>query len=128
MAHFAQINEVNVVTEVIVVNNSDCGDLPFPESESVGIAYIDSFLPGFFWKQTSYNNKFRKRYAGIGYTYSDEYDAFIPPKPYDDWVFSVPRLEYIPPVPYPEDGGTYVWSQETHQWVAVKVPVTVIGE
>ena len=128
MAHFAQLDESNVVTQVIVVNNSDIGDLPFPESESVGIAYIDTFLPGCIWKQTSYNGNFRKRYAGIGYTYSSEYDAFIPPKPYDDWVFSLSDLAYVPPVPMPNNGGLYIWSQETHQWVPIRVPVTVIGE
>jgi hypothetical protein len=128
MAHFAQLNESNVVTQVIVVNNSDCGDLPFPESEPVGIAYIQTFLPGRSWKQTSYNGGFRKRYAGIGYIYSEEYDAFFPPKPYDDWVFSVDDLKYVPPVPRPNDGGLYTWDQDTHQWVSVKVPVTVIGE
>lgn len=128
MAHFAELDELNVVTQVIVVNNSDCGDLPFPESEPVGIAYIQTFLPDRFWKQTSYNGSFRKRYAGVGYAYSTEYDAFIPPKPYDDWVFSVPDLEYVPPIPYPNDGKDYVWNQDTHQWVVVKVPVTVIGE
>mgnify|MGYP006293772649 CR=1 FL=1 len=128
MAHFAEINEINIVTQVIVINNSDVDNLPFPDSESVGIAYINTFLPGLFWKQTSYNNNFRKRYAGIGYTYSEEYDAFIPPKPYDDWVFSVTDLEYVPPIPYPNDGGRYIWVQETHQWVPIVVPVTVIGE
>lgn len=127
MAHFAQLDESNVVTQVIVVNNSDCGDLPFPESEPVGIAYIETFLPGYSWKQTSYNGNFRKRYAGIGDTYSVEYDAFIQPKPYDDWVFSVPDLEYVPPIPRPSDGKDYVWNQDTHQWVVVKVPVTIIG-
>lgn len=127
MAHFAQLNELNIVTQVIVINNSDCGDRPFPESEPVGIAYIETFLPGHSWKQTSYNGNFRKRYAGIGYEYSVEYDAFIPPKPYDDWVFSISDLEYIPPIPCPDDGKDYVWNQETHQWVIFKVPVTVIG-
>lgn len=128
MAHFAQLNESNNVIQVIVINNSDCGDLPFPESESVGIAYIETFLPGHSWKQTSYNNNFRKRYAGVGYAYSSEYDAFIPPKPYENWVFSVTDLEYVPPIPYPNDGKDYVWIQDTNQWVVVKVPVTVIGE
>ena len=81
MAHFAQLDENNLVTDVIVINNSDIGDLPFPESEPVGIAYINTFLPGKTWKQTSYNGNFRGMYAGIGCTYSAEQDAFIPPPP-----------------------------------------------
>jgi hypothetical protein len=76
MAHFAKI-ENDVVTQVIVVDNKDCGDLEFPESEAVGAAFINSIgLPG-IWKQTSYNNNFRSKYAGIGDKYDAELDAFV---------------------------------------------------
>lgn len=78
MAHFARI-ENNVVSNVIVVANEDCGNLEFPASEAVGQAFIASIgLPG-EWKQTSYNGNFRGRYAGIGYTYDAELDEFIAP-------------------------------------------------
>jgi hypothetical protein len=78
MAHFAKI-ENDVVTQVIVVDNKDCGDLEFPESEAVGAAFINSIgLPG-IWKQTSYNNNFRSKYAGIGDKYDAELDAFVSP-------------------------------------------------
>jgi hypothetical protein len=78
MAHFALI-ENGLVSNVIVVANEDCGNLEFPASESVGQAFIASIgLPG-EWKQTSYNNNFRGRYAGIGYTYDAVLDEFVEP-------------------------------------------------
>ena len=81
MAHFAKINEENIVQQVIVVNNSDCGGLEFPESESIGQSFINSIGLIGTWKQTSYNSNFRKNYAGIGYTYDPIDDAFIAPMP-----------------------------------------------
>jgi len=81
MAHFAQVVE-NIVTDVIVVANEDCNDLPFPESEPVGQAFIASLGIVGEWLQTSYNGSFRNCYAGIGYTFDaslDEYGAFVPP-------------------------------------------------
>jgi hypothetical protein len=82
MAHFAQLNDNNTVTQVIVVANSDCGDLDFPASEPVGQAFIAGLGLTGTWKQTSYNNNFRGRYAGIGYTYDAVLDEFIaPPAP-----------------------------------------------
>ena len=86
MAHFAKI-ENDVVTQVIVVDNKDCGDLEFPESEAVGAAFINSIgLPG-IWKQTSYNNNFRNKYAGIGDTYNSENDEFVSP------VLDIPEID-----------------------------------
>lgn len=78
MAHFAQLNELNVVTQVIVVADDDCNGGNFPESEPAGIDFCQRLLGG-TWLQTSYNNNFRVRFAGIGYTYNRELDAFIPP-------------------------------------------------
>ena len=80
MAHFAKINQQNKVTEVIVVANSDCDDLPFPDSEPVGQAFIASLGLEGTWKQTSYNGNFRERYAGIGYTYDEANDEFVAPE------------------------------------------------
>lgn len=80
MAHFAKIKN-NIVEEVIVVNNSDCGNLDFPESEPVGQAFIASLGIEGEWKQTSYNGNFRNTYAGIGWTYDVELDEFIAPAP-----------------------------------------------
>lgn len=78
MAHFARIKN-NIVEEVIVVNNSDCGDLDFPESEPVGQAFIASLGIAGEWKQTSYNGNFRNTYAGLGWTYDAELDEFVAP-------------------------------------------------
>ena len=82
MAHFAQIDESNVVRQVIVVSNDDCGGGDFPESEPIGQAFIASLgLPG-MWLQTSYHANFRGLYAGIGYTYDADLDEFVaPPSP-----------------------------------------------
>jgi hypothetical protein len=79
MANFAQVDETNTVTEVIAVSNETLDYLPFPESEPVGQAFIASIGLGGEWLQTSYNNNFRGRYAGIGYTYDAELDEFIAP-------------------------------------------------
>ena len=78
MAHFARIKN-NIVEEVIVVNNSDCGDLDFPESEPVGQAFIASLGIAGEWKQTSYNGNFRNTYAGLGWIYDAELDEFVAP-------------------------------------------------
>ncbi len=80
MAHFARIDENNVVLDVLVVSNDALGNLPFPESEPVGVEFMRSLFPGTNWKQTSYNASFRGCYAGIGYTYNAESDEFIPPE------------------------------------------------
>lgn len=125
MAHFAQI-ENNVVVDVVVVSNSDIGDLPFPASEPVGIAFLEQILPGKQWKQTSYNGTFRMRYAELGGTYNAEYDAFVSIKPYDDWIFDTDVVNWVPPVPRPS-GGNWEWVQSKHEWVPVVVPVTSIG-
>lgn len=80
MAHFAKINNQNEVTEVIVVANSDCGNLDFPQSEPIGQAFIASLGLEGTWKQTSYNGNFRTRYAGNGYTYDAANDEFVAPQ------------------------------------------------
>ncbi len=79
MAHFAKINEQKIVVEVLVIGNEQVDNLPFPESEAVGQAFITSCNITGEWLQTSYNGNFRGRYAGIGYTYDVELDAFIAP-------------------------------------------------
>lgn len=79
MAHFAQVDETNIVREVIVIDNKDCGDLPFPESETIGQAFIASIGLDGEWLQTSYNANFRGVYAGMGFTYDAELDEFVAP-------------------------------------------------
>lgn len=114
MAHFAQIDSDNIVTQVIVVSNNDCGGGDFPASEEIGAAFCHNLLGG-TWKQTSYNNNFRKRYAGIGYTYDAERDAFIAPKPYPSWALNETTCDWEAPVARP-DTGFWVWNEEELQW------------
>lgn len=100
MAHFAQLNELNVVTQVIVVADEDCNGGTFPASEPVGVAFCQQLLGG-TWKQTSYNHRFRVRFAGIGYTYNAELDAFIPPRPALSWTLNTSTCDWEPPIPSP---------------------------
>jgi len=115
MAHFAQLDENNIVTNVIVVHNNECMDSVFNESEAVGIAYCESLLGG-RWIQTSYNAKFRKKYAGIGDRYDAQIDAFIPPQPFPSWVFNEETWWWEAPLPIPKDGEPYVWNEGTLSW------------
>lgn len=118
MAHFARINSItNIVIEVNVVNNDDVQNLPFPESELVGIAFLAPWnQEGTYWKQTSYNNNFRKNYAAIGGVYDSVRDAFIPPKPFASWVLNEDTCLWDAPTPMPTDGKPYGWNEQTQQW------------
>lgn len=119
MAHFAQIDENNIVLNVIVVNNNDILDEAGQESEDVGVQFCKNLLGG-EWVQTSYNNNFRKQYAAIGGTYDAANDVFIAPKPFDSWSLN-DSFDWVAPVPYPEDGEDYYWDEENQQWVAIPV-------
>lgn len=117
MAHFAQLDEQNVVTQVIVVSNSDC-QVGGVESEEAGIAFCKTlFGPTTKWKQTSYNCNIRKNYAGIGYTYDAGRDAFIAPKPFASWVLDEVPCRWDAPVPMPTDGGVCHWDEATVSWI-----------
>jgi len=102
MSHFAKIDSNNIVTEVIVAEQD------FINSGAVG----DSFL----WIQTSYNNNFRKNFAGIGYTYDKTRDAFIPPQPFPSWTLNEETCLWECPVAYPNDGNMYEWNETDQQW------------
>jgi hypothetical protein len=125
MAHFCQLDENNVVTQVIVVANSDTADASGVEKEHIGAAFCEKLLGG-TWKQTSYNGSIRKNYAGLGYTYDSEHDAFIPPKPFASWILNEESCLWDAPVPMPEDAGTgeppkrYSWDEATTSWVEVE--------
>lgn len=116
MAHFAQLDENNVILQVIVVNNSECLDGNGIESEAVGVAFCQSLLGG-NWKQTSYNGTIRKNYAGIGFTYDLTRDAFIPPQPFASWTLNETTCLWDSPIPYPTDGKNYQWDEPTTSWV-----------
>ena len=114
MAHFAQLNEQNIVTQVIVVANEELLENGI-ESEAKGIAFCQ-FLLGGDWKQTSYNKTIRKNYAGIGYAYDGQRDAFIPPQTFPSWTLNEDTCLWDAPVPMPTD-GFYSWDESTTSWV-----------
>ena len=115
MAHFAELDDNNIVLRVIVVGNKDTSTPDGTEVESIGVAFCQRLFGG-NWKQTSYNGNFRKRYAGIGYTYNETLDAFIPPQPFPSWVLSPKTLDWEAPVPMPTDGEMYSWNETTQSW------------
>lgn len=104
MAHFAELDQNNIVLRVIVVGNNTLLDEDGVERENIGIAFCQSLLGADTrWVQTSYNGNFRVRYAGIGYTYDAVRDAFIEPQPAPDWTFDEATLSWVAPVA-PEQG------------------------
>lgn len=117
MAHFAEIGLNNTVLRVIVVSNDDCL-LDGIETESVGAEFCRNLFGG-TWMQTSYNGTIRKNYAGIGYTYDSQRDAFIPPKPFNSWVLNETTCLWDAPIAHPNDDKMYTWNEETTNWVEV---------
>jgi hypothetical protein len=122
MAHFAQIDADNIVVRVLVVANGQ-------EHRGHEFLAIDLGLGG-TWLQTSYNTHggvhsdggapLRKNYAGVGYTYDEQRDAFIPPKPYPSWLLNEDTCLWDAPVPYPTDGEMYSWDEDGQAWVLVE--------
>ena len=123
MAHFAKLDENNQVTEVVAVNNDVLQNLPFPDSEPIGVAFLESLFGPGVWKQTSYNNNFRGNYAGLSMTYDTENDIFIRPKPFPSWVLNKQTASWNAPVSKP-DGKSYTWNEETLSWDYVPPPPT----
>jgi len=121
MAHFAQLDDNNVVTQVIVVSNNDC-QIGGVESEEAGIVFCKTLFGAITkWKQTSYNGNIRKNYAGIGFTYDAGRDAFIPLKPYASWVLNEDTCRWEAPTAMPTDGAAYDWHEATKSWVEVGI-------
>ncbi len=114
MAHWAEIDENNIVLRVTVGDNDD------PNGDE-GYRWLIDNLSG-TWIKTSYNGNIRKNYAGIGYTYDEERDAFIPPKPYESWLLNEDTCLWEPPITYPADGEMYTWNEEETSWVLVELP------
>ena len=124
MAHFAEIDGNNIVTRVLVVDNSQ---------EDNGQEFLANTLGlGGTWIKTSYNTQggvhtnggtpLRKNYAGIGYTYDSTRDAFIPPKPYNSWVLNEETCLWDAPTPMPTDGKPYRWVEEDLNWQEIVIP------
>ena len=101
MSYFAKIDDNNIVTQVIVAEQE------FIDSGAVGDSSI--------WIETSFNHKFRKQYAGIGYTYDKTNDVFIEPQPWSSWTLDI-NHNWQAPTAKPDDGGGYVWNEETQVW------------
>lgn len=122
MAHFAQLDENNVVTQVIVVANEELL-LDGVENETKGIMFCKSLLgDDTRWVQTSYNGNIRKNYAGIGYTYDPVADHFFAPQPYPSWTLDA-DAKWQPPTAMPvEEGKFFTWDEPTLSWVEVELP------
>ena len=117
MAHFAKI-ENNIVKNVIVLKNQDCGGGDFPASEAIGQAFIASLGFAGKWLQTSYNRSFRGQYAGIGMEYSTALDCFHGPASYPSWLLQKDGT-WKAPKPMPQDGQKYRWDEPTLTWVII---------
>ena len=118
MAHFAEIDQFGKVKRVIVVSNADTSDASGVEKEHIGAAFCERLFGG-TWKQTSYNANFRKHYAGIGYAYDADIDAFVPPQPYPSWTLNASTAQWQAPTPMPQDGKRYAWTEATTSWTEV---------
>ena len=121
MAHFAQIDENNIVIQVIVVADADLYDRDARKSwEEGGIKFCKKlFGEDTRWVQTSYNSNFRGNYAGIGYSYDESLDLFLPPKPYPSWVVNTETAQWEAPMPHPPVKMKKVWIEETKVWAEV---------
>ena len=126
MAHFAKIGLNNKVINVVAVDNRNLEDSNGIEQEQNGINFLESITGWSLWVQTSYNTikgihklngtPLRKNYAGIGYTYDEDRDAFIPKKPYPSWILNETTCQWEAPVVKPDDGNEYNWNEENQQW------------
>lgn len=119
MAYFAQLDQDGTVLQVISISNDDAPDPAPTNSESLGQAFISDVLglPGEY-RQTSFNHRFRKQYAGIGYRYDPDADVFISPQPYPSWTLDA-QHDWQPPTPRPSEGGRWAWDEADLAWVLV---------
>tara|TARA_R110000772_G_scaffold148837_1_gene259478 strand:+ start:102 stop:515 length:414 start_codon:yes stop_codon:yes gene_type:complete len=125
MAHFAKLDENNIVIEVLVVDNKMLLDSNGVEQEALGVAFLSSLTGWSSWKKTSYNTyggvhseggtPFRKNYAGIDYIYDETKDAFYEPQPYPSWTLNEESCLWEPPIPYPNNGTPYYWDEDEYQ-------------
>ena len=126
MASFAKIGLNNKVIEVLSVHNNELLDSNGVEQEVNGIDFLTKLTGWSIWKQTSYNTvggihklggtPFRKNHAGIGFTYNEDKDAFIPPQPFNSLILNEDTCLWEAPVARPTDDKLYKWNEETQQW------------
>jgi hypothetical protein len=122
MAYFAKLGTGNIVEQVISINNAVITDANGVEQEQAGVDFINKlYNTRDVWKQTSYNNNFRKNFAGIGFQYDQTRDAFIPPKPYSSWLLNEESCQWESPIPYPQDGNKYTWNETIKNWEVVTI-------
>jgi hypothetical protein len=122
VAHFAKLDNNNIVIEVNSVNNNV---LDLNDEENSGIAFLTEWSNGYSnWKQTSYNKNFRVNYAGVGYKYDPDFDVFIAPQPYPSWKLNYTTFQWEAPVAKPEDIEGYIWkwSEYNKEWIQVAIP------
>ena len=118
MAHFVELDENNIVIRGIVVHNNELLDEDGNESEAKGIQFCkDHYGQDTRWVQTSYNRNFRKNYAGEGFFYDEERDAFIARKLFESWILDEETCTWVSPVPHPDPEKPYYWDEENVQWV-----------
>ena len=118
MAHFAQLDENNVVANVLVIADEDCQDENGNESEAVGVAFCKNLLgQDIEFKQCSYNNNIRAHYPAIGAEYRAAEDVFVNPKEFPSWVLNTTTWEYEAPLALPDDADTvvYYWDEAAYQ-------------
>ncbi len=122
MAHFAKLDENNVVLAVHVVNN-EVITVDGVESEKIGIDFLTELHGHALWKQTSYNSSIRANFAGVGYSYSPDFDVFIAPRPYPSWKLNYTTYEWEAPVVMPEEieGFIWKWSEYNLEWIKVDI-------
>ena len=120
MASFAKIGLNNKVIEVLSVHNNELLDSNGVEQEVNGIDFLTKLTGYPVWKQTSYNNNIRKNHAGIGYTYDEDRDAFIPKKPFNSWVLNETTCQWEAPIVKPDNGQKYIWNETIQNWELVE--------
>ena len=131
MASFAKIGLNGKVIEVLSVNNEVLKDSNGVEQESIGVDFLTKLTGWAIWKQTSYNTNsgvhtkggipFRKNHAGIGYTYDEDRDAFIPPKPYNSWILNEVTFRWEAPISHPQDDNNYKWNEQNQSWDLIEL-------
>ena len=115
MAHFAILKAGNIVEQVIVISND------VATTEQAGVDFINKiYNTRDVWKQTSYNNNIRKNFAGIGYQYDQQRDAFIAPKLYNSWILNETTCQWESPIPMPTDGNKYQWNETNLNWEVIE--------
>ena len=122
MAHFAELNENNIVKQVIVINNAVLLNADNNESEVIGIDFCESLYGHRDWVQTSYNGNIRYNFAGQGYTYDEDNDAFYAPQPFASWSLNENYI-WEAPIPMPEDDNIYAWDEENQEWKIIEMTI-----